>query len=273
MNQPPCLRTRSACALAAALVLTAPELARADMLTGGLLGRLLRGDEFTGPRFIDILVLGGVIFLLLRVLVGRSRKPDTDASRSPDSRPVDRPGPRPDVRPPADPDADRDPGALSPPPPGKPDMYTMAQATWDALKSPDSRKSAGQPAAVGPVGHAASPDEEFLAGAKMAYSRITQSLAARDFSDLAAFVAPGFLAELKNRLPDGPAGRPDILLVEASLADSRQENGRTVMTVEYKALVREPGAAQNSERLERWRFSRDDASDQANWLLEAMERR
>jgi predicted lipid-binding transport protein (Tim44 family) len=253
------------------MVLTAPDLARADMLTGGLLGRLVRGDEFTGPRFVDILVLGGVIFLLLRVLVGRSRKAGTDASRLPDSRPVDRP--RPDLRPPADLGEDRDPGALQPPPPGKPDMYTMAQATWDALKSPDSRKSSGQPAATGPIGPAASPDEEFLAGAKMAYSRIIQSLAARDFNDLTAFVAPGFLAELKNRLPDAPAGRPDILLVEASLADSRQENGRTVMTVEYKALVREPGAAQNSERLERWRFTRDSASDKANWLLEAMERR
>jgi len=273
MNQPPCLRTRSACALTATLVLTAPELARADMLTGGLLGRLLRGDEFTGPRFVDILVLGGVIFLLLRVLVGRSRKADTDASRQPDSRPAARSGPRPDSRPDAAPGDERDPGALSPPPPGKPDMYTMAQATWDSLKSPDSRKSSGQPAAAGPIGPAASPDEEFLAGAKMAYSRIIQSLAARDFNDLTAFVAPGFLAELKNRLPDAPAGRPDILLVEASLADSRQENGRTVMTVEYKALVREPGAAQNSERLELWRFSRDSASDKANWLLEAMERR
>jgi predicted lipid-binding transport protein (Tim44 family) len=242
------------------------------MLTGGLLGRLLRGDEFTGPRFVDVLVLGGVIFLLLRVLVGRSRKADTDASRQPDSRPPLVPVPG-RISGPIPLPATTAIRCLVPPPPGKPDMYTMAQATWDALKSPDSRKSSDQPAAAGPIGPAASPDEEFLAGAKMAYSRIVQSLAARDFNDLTTFVAPGFLAELKNRLPDAPAGRPDILLVEASLADSRQENGRAVMTVDYKALVREPGAAQNSERLERWRFSRDNASERANWLLEAMDRR
>lgn len=264
-----------ASALAASLlcVLTlAPETARADLLTGGLLGSLFRGETFTGPRLVDILILGLAVFVLLRLLAGRGKSQTPDSPRR--QEPTPPPGPRAapdrrDVSPtPGNPDR---PDAS--PAPGKPDMYTMAQATWDALKSPTPHRDAAGPTIdVSPPADA-SPDEQFLAGAKMAYGRILSAMAERDFDDLAQFVAPPLLAQLKNQLPSTPAGRPDILLVDAALADSRDENGHTVMTVDYKALVREPGAGQNTERLERWRFSRDNAIPGDNWLLEGMERR
>jgi predicted lipid-binding transport protein (Tim44 family) len=241
-------------ALAGALALV-PATARADMLTGGLLGSLLRGDSFTGPRLVDILILGLAVFVLLRLVAGRTKSPPPDTP------------PRPEPDQPRDEPA----GATPPPSQNKPDMYTMAQATWDALKSPSARPANGPTIDAAPAD--ASPDDQFLAGAKMAYGRIVTAMAERDLDDLTQFVSPSFLAQLKNQLPATPAGRPDILLVDASLADSREENGRTTMVVDYKTLVREPGASQNTERLERWRFSRDNTVAGSNWLLEGMERR
>lgn len=239
-------------ALALALWLT-PATARADMLSGGLLASLFRGETFTGPRLVDILILGLAVFVLLRLVAGRAKPKSPDAPRRPEPE---------DVQP-------RD--IPKPTPANKPDMYTMAQATWDALKSPDAKHTAPGPTID--VSPDAPPDEQFLAGAKMAYSRIVTSLAERDLDDLTQFVSPDYLAQLKNQLPTTPVGRPDILLVDATLADSREENGHTIMTVDYKALTREPGATQNSERHERWRFSRDNATPDANWLLVGMERR
>ena len=210
----------------------------------------------SGDMLINLILLGLAMFILLRFITGRSQKKGpTDPNQTPTYQP---------------PDDDRPP--LDPTPPGKPNMYTNAQATWDMLKTPD--KSSSTPQSAPPTGQpqvAASPDEEFLAGAKLAYTRISTSLANRDYADLTSFVSPTLLAQLKNTMPATPAGKPDILLVEASLADRADAPDHTSMTVDYKVLRRDPGASQNSERNERWTFTRDNTTPGANWLLERME--
>lgn len=259
--------------LAAAILPTA--MARADMLEGGLLGTLFRGDAFTGPRLIDIVVLGCLVFLVLRLVTGRSAGPkQPDEPRQPDARanqPEYRPEP-PERRPEPTPRGSEPTPTRAPR--NAPDMYTAAEAMWAALKSPAPKGSttttgAAQTYDVPPAGTA--PDEEFLAGAKMAYGRILSAMAERDLDDLAQFTTPQCLARLKNSLPAGPAGRLDVLLVEASLAESREENGRTVNTVAYKALVREPGSPENTERHDRWRFIQDNATPGDHWRLDSME--
>ncbi|WP_144004946.1 Tim44 domain-containing protein [Solidesulfovibrio fructosivorans] len=237
-------------------VVAAPGAALADPLTGGVLGSVLRGDEFTGPRVLDLVVVGLVIFLVLRLLLGRSRRSGQDQSR-----PYDRSGPT-------------EPYDGTPPPaPPRPkrDMYTNAQATWDALRSTPSSKTASQSAGQPSAG--ATPDEEFLAGAKMAYGRILADIAKRDFDDLAGFTTPDFLANLKNSLPLSPPPAPDVLLVEATLAEHREQGSQTVMVVDYKVLIHEKDAPHNTDRFDRWRFVRDNATPGANWLLDAMEQR
>jgi predicted lipid-binding transport protein (Tim44 family) len=210
----------------------------------------------SGDLLVNLILIGLALFVLLRFLSNRSKKNDPTQSMPPPPQ--------------YDHDDDHAP-PLDPTPPGKPNMYANAQATWAALKS---RPAAGAAPAAAPQGAAvASPDDEFLAGAKLAYSRIAVSLGTRDYDDLTHFVSPTLLSQLKNSLPTAPAGKPDILLVEASLAGRADDAGRTTMTVDYKVLLREPGASQNSERIERWTFARDNARPGANWLLEGMEQR
>ncbi len=211
----------------------------------------------SGSLLINLILLGLAMFVLFRVLSGHRDK-NGDQTQTP---------PRSDYQD----DRDDDATTQDQPPRRGPDMYTNAQAAWDRLRSPDK-----QPSAPAPTGGQAAPagsDEEFLAGAKMAYSRIAASLAGRDFADLASFVSPAYLTELQNTLPQTPAGRPDILLINAALAERREAAGRTFMVVDYEVLARQPGAAENTTLRERWTFSRDNAAPGANWLLDSMARR
>ena len=210
----------------------------------------------SGDLLINLILLGLAMFVLLRFLTNRSKNKNTP--QSPPAQP---------------PYADDDHPPLDPTPPGKPNMYTNAQATWAALKSRPAPGSAPEAAPQGQPAAAASSDDEFLAGAKLAYSRITSSLGTRDYDDLTHFVGPDLLTRLRNTLPATPAGKPEILLVEAALAARSEDANRTTMTVDYKALMREPGASQNTERTELWTFARDNAAPGANWLLESMEQR
>lgn len=218
----------------------------------------------SGNLLINLILLGLAMFVLFRVLSGRRNK-NGDQTQAP---------PR------ADDQDDRDDDAppQDQPPRRGPDMYTNAQAAWDRLRSPDKQPTApaqtsGQATSPAPVNAPAGSDEEFLAGAKMAYSRIAASLGGRDFGDLASFVSPAYLTELQQTLPQTPTGRPDILLINAALADRRETPGRTVMVVDYDVLARQPGAKENTTLRERWTFSRDNAAPGANWLLDAMQRR
>jgi len=249
--------------LAAAAVVAAwaavpllPQPARADALTGGLLGSVFRGDPFTGPRVIDLVVLGLVIFLVLRAILGRQRPGggNNAGAGGRDAVPYTR-DPAPD---------DRGDAAT---PRAKPDVYSNAAAMWSYLQT----KPAGDAApATGTPPAAPGSDDEFLVGAKLAYPRIRQSMAKRDFDDLAGFIAPELLAGLRQRLPLSPPPEPDILIVEAHIADKRQETGHTVMTVDYDVLIHEENAPHNTDRSERWIFSRDDGAPGAHWLLTDM---
>ncbi|WP_428567646.1 MAG: hypothetical protein ACP59X_08210 [Solidesulfovibrio sp. DCME] len=261
-----CHRRLALAAAALALAALAPQTAAADMLSGGLLGSLLRGDPFTGPRVFDLLVIGLAIFLVLRLILGR-QKPGNRA----DDPATPRDGQAPPPREASPPDPGSPPGPGTPPGSGaprpKPDMYSNAAATWAYLQSAPSKDGPATPPA------APGSDAEFLAGAKLAYSRIVAAIAKRDFDDLASFVTPELLAKLRQSLPASPPPEPDILLVEAKLADKRQEDRRTVMVVDYDVLIHEENAPHNTDRFERWRFSRDEADQAATWLLEDREQR
>jgi predicted lipid-binding transport protein (Tim44 family) len=250
----------AAAALAAALLLPLP--ARADVLTGGLLGSVFRGDPFTGPRVIDLVVLGLVIFLVLRAILGRQRPGGDKNAGGGDIAGAGGRAASPYTRDPAP--GDRGDDA---PPRAKPDMYSNAAAMWSYLQTKPSGDAAP---ATGAPPAAPGSDDEFLAGAKLAYPRIRQAMAKRDFDDLAGFVAPELLAGLRQRLPLSPPPEPDILIVEAHITDKRQETGHTVISVDYDVLIHEENAPHNTDRRERWVFSRDDGTPGSHWLLTDM---
>lgn len=165
------------------------------------------------------------------------------------------------------------------PPPATPmssrealDRYQAAQRMWQHLSGPT--------ATAGTTADGAAPSDEttaeFLRGAKAAYPRILGAYGRRDFDDLAQFVTPEELAVFRRQAasrPDPGAPAPlDVLLLEASYGEQREEGDQTVAVVAFSALQRDEVSGESPREVrEVWRFTRTTADPKATWRLAGRE--
>lgn len=200
------------------------------MLMGGLLGSMLFGGSFSGISFIDILLIGGGLFLLLRFL--RSRQPATQTAAGP----------------------------------GR--VHDMNQHSWDTLRSTENRT-----ATTAPTVPAGFDTNEFLDGAKTAYTRLQAAWDKRDLADLRQFTSPEVFSEIEHQAAADPGpGRTEILLLEARLLEVKTLGNQTVATVLFDAMLREddPSAPAGQVR-EAWHFSRYESGGSVHWVVEGIQ--
>jgi predicted lipid-binding transport protein (Tim44 family) len=206
---------------------------------------------------LDFFLLGLVAFAAWRMFSGRKQ----------DRRPPDqsRPASRPDA-----------PGADSPDEEEETrrrqasEAYRRAQAAWDHLRSAPRPQDA-QPAPNGrPTGAipARDSDAAFLEGAKAMYARIRESWGDRDLDDLAQFLTERCQADFAARAQvEKPAGRTDVMLVEAELLDMAPDKA----AVRYTALIREENVGDAPRQVrEDWTFLRPAGDPAASWRLDAV---
>lgn len=252
------------------------------MLGGGILGSLLFGGPqtpgvgFAGPGFLDLLLIGGGIFLLMRWL----------KTRSEDQKP-DRPTPSDfefdDAPPPAD-DPDQTPEQRR----DAANRYARAQAGWDMLRSRPG-DPAGQPSPAPGPDPVAAPETgpgtareglpagfdqaEFLRGAKAVYARILAARDARDLDTLRHFTTDGVFARFeRENAQDRGTGPTDILLIDASLLGVQEEGDLTRASVLYDALLRtDPRQDRPAQVKETWHFVRQGNGFGSTWRLDGME--
>jgi predicted lipid-binding transport protein (Tim44 family) len=270
----------TAIAATAVLALTAAP-ARADMLSGGLLGSLLSGEEFTGPRVIDFLVIGLVVYLLFGLLTRRRDEKQKGAEGylpkpGQTGKPAQSDMPQTPAETPAQPRMGQD----KPPEPSgakshsQVNAYRAAEAAWDRLRStPAQPPHEGQSSIPGQGRQApiAEPqgEDEFLAGAKAAYARIRQSLDKGDLEDVRHFTEPAFFEILSKNQADKPhPGDLTILLIEASQVGQKTVGSYASIDVAFNAQVKRAAAGAKDIRLkETWTFIRNAADPDAMWRL------
>ncbi len=200
------------------------------LLMGGLLGSLFFGGGFSGIGMMDILLIGGGLFLLMRFL--RSRQPAAQTAGGPSQ------------------------------------THDMNRGAWDNLRTAQQHTSTSAPDY--PAGFDA---QEFLGGAKAAYTRLQSAWDARDMDDLRQFTSPEVFAEIKAQAEADPnPGKTEILLLEASLLEVKTVGNQTIATVLFDTMLREDSASAPAEQVrEAWHFSRYETGGAKHWVVEGIQ--
>lgn len=216
------------------------------LLMGGLIGSLLFGglDAFSGLNIMDILIIGGILFLLFRLF--RSRRLAMQTAGTPyQTRPEEAPA------------YVHQHFATS---------ASGGQSAWDT-RGATQAEARPEPNTI--------PNDfdvqDFLKGAKIAYARLQESWNARDMEDIQQFTTPEVFEEIQRQLHvSPPSGNTTILRVEAKLLEVRQEDGQSVASVLFESLLREDQHSEATQTREIWHFSRDGHPG-TMWLLEGIQ--
>ncbi len=214
------------------------------LLAGTLLGSLLAGTGFSGGGFLDILLLGLLAFLAFK-LFSRFRSRQEPAAAGAGNAPM---------------------GGMSQSEYG---MQRNATAGWDALRD------AGQGGAqAGPAAMNLPPDfdaDDFLRGAKMAYTRMQASWDKRDLDDIAQFATPAILQGLRQQMAEDPnPGTTELMLVNAQLLGAENEGSEQRAQVFFDVLMREDPQQQTPSSVrEIWHFVRPLSG--GSWKLDGIQ--
>ena len=199
--------------------------------------------QFGGLSLFELLIIGGLVFVVFRVVSGMGQRGETS----------DRAG-----------QGDRQKGPVQDDIP--PRVEEAAQAAWDRLRSSPASDSSSQ-------GDKEFDEQEFLQGARAVYARLQEAWDDRDIEDIANFTSPELLDKLRERSKkDSKRSRTELLLINAKLMDRQHEGSRETASVDFDVLLRQGGTDREPHQSrEVWHFARDSQGRNANWRLESIE--
>lgn len=214
------------------------------LLAGTLLGSLLSGNGLGGGGFMDILLIGILIFLGWR-LFARFRSQRAAA-----------------------------------------DPYNQSQRNTGSIfnQNPLQRQDTGlnglRNIFGGAAPQAADPSvdipsgfdkEEFLRGAKMAYTRMQKAWDNRDLNDIAQFATTAVMNELRAQAAQDPnPSHTEIMMVNAEVVGVEPEGDNLRAQVYFDVLMREDPSQPTPENArEIWHFLR--IGKNGNWKLDGIQ--
>lgn len=213
------------------------------LLAGSLIGSLLFGGGFSGGGIMDILLLGILLFVGLK-LFARARSKAQPAPAGASNAPM---------------------GGMEPPL----QRNDTAASGWDTLSGQNNAYNS-QPEVVIPM-PADFDAEEFLRGAKMAYNRLQAAWDSRDLNDIAQFASPAVMDAVRQQLAEETEpSKTEILLVNAQLLSVVNEDKEQRAQVYFDVLMRErPDQPTPSNVREIWHFVRE--LDGGTWKLDGIQ--
>ena len=213
------------------------------LLAGSLIGSLLFGGGFSGGGIMDILLLGILLFVGLK-LFARARSKAQPAPAGAGNAPM---------------------GGMEPPL----QRNDTAASGWDTLSGQNNAYNS-QPEVVIPM-PADFDAEEFLRGAKMAYTRMQASWDKRDLDDIANFATDAVLEELRIQAKEDPnPSQTQIVLINAHLISVEEFGSMDRAQVYFDVLMREdPSQTQPANAREIWHFIRQHET--GTWKLDGIQ--
>ena len=224
------------------------------LLAGSLIGSLLFGGGFSGGGFLDIIIIAVLLYFGFKFFARRRAASQTTATQTAGQAPSF--------------DMDRQQSSTD-------SIHQRSSGQrggfdWDALSTPAAGSSPSyQASSRVPAGF---DEEEFLRGAKAAYTRLNASWDKRDLNDIAQFSTPAFLAELRKQAEgDKIPGTTEIMLVNASIVEVSTIGNEEIAQVYFDVLLREdPSQDAPTEVREVWHFVRP-ADGQGTWKLDGIQ--
>ena len=225
---------------------------------GGLLGSLFMGGGFHGINFLDILVLGGIAFLLFRFLAARKanaqQQPSYSGAYNRNYHNNDAGGNM----------ADSSTGVPSP-----------SAFNTDLLFKHNATASDNKASGTVPVSGNIPPnfDEQgFLNGAKIAYSALQKAWDTRDLAEIRGLTTDKVFAEIQDQLKQSnEENRTDVLKLNAELLDVREIGNEIEAVVLFDAILREESDTQAGQVQEVWHFVKPNNPSQTKWLLDGIQ--
>jgi predicted lipid-binding transport protein (Tim44 family) len=206
------------------------------LLMGGLIGSLLFGGGLGsgGAGMLDILLIGGGLFLLFRFL--RARRMAAESASG---------------------------GSMS-------FQRGPDQAWGSAGFTPSDEAPAGamqQP--VMPPGFDA---EDFLKGASAIYARLQAAWDKRDLDDIRQFASPEVFMEIQQQAQEDPGpGKTELLWIDPRIIEVREVDRQIIVSVLYDVMLREKEDEMTKQVRELWHFSRKRARPEDFWVLEGIQ--
>lgn len=202
--------------------------------------------------FLDMILLGLVIFLVFRMFKRRSgRWSNPHDDNSEERQDIDR----------------------TPPPAQPQDRHEHAKAMWGMLSSPEELSDENAAPSARRTSGAEFDKAEFLEGAKLFYSRFQEAKDSGHWDTVVPFIAPVLLEELQREDGARDGARSEIMLLDASVMDVQTKDGQTAVTVFFDAQVRKglSGEKQITEKTA-WEFVRPEKDLNALWVLEKIDK-
>ena len=115
--------------------------------------------------------------------------------------------------------------------------------------------------------------DEFMKGARAAYTRLQDSWNKRDMEDIRQFTSPEVFEEIRRQALEDPGpGKTEIVLVKAQLLEVDDVGPETVASVYFDVLMRErPEEERPKQVREVWHFSRKNNVAKSFWRLEGIQ--
>jgi len=222
---------------------------------GGLLGSLFHGGGFQGINFMDILIFGGIAFLLYKLFAAKKAGSVQQPAyhRTADNSYQEQ----------------------------QPTQADPAGFNTDILFGNKNNTGSSEPltqpvqqdanfgTAVVPAGF---DQKAFLDGAKIAFASLQKAWDERDLAEIRGLTTDKVFAEIQDQLKSSTAeNRTEILKLEAELLEVREAGSELEAVVLFDTIMREESEAQAGQVREVWHFIKPKVSVQPKWYLDGIQ--
>ncbi|MGR9116319.1 MAG: Tim44 domain-containing protein [Gammaproteobacteria bacterium] len=228
---------------------------------GGLLGALFFGGAFEGFNFMDLLVFGGIAFLLYKLFAAKAgsahaQRPVYDRSHSSHQ------------------DTPSSYNAYE-----EPQSSSNAGFDTDLLFGKDKKTPGAQTASFHqdadfnefsvPAGF---DDQAFLTGAKAAFKDLQTAWDSRDLAEIRGLTTDKVFAEIQDQLKASDIDtHTEVLKVEAELLEVREIGSELEAVVLFDSIMREDAHEQAHQVREVWHFIKPKNSLHPTWYLDGIQ--